>query len=455
MTLLIKNGTIVNANLTMEADVLCQNGKIVEIENNLNPELTSDKIVDASGCYLFPGGIDPHVHMHLPSIAGYSSDDFKSGSLAALYGGTTSIIDFVTPQKGQNLIDALEERVSEANDCLTDYSFHISPVDWHTGIEDEIQQCVEKGFRSFKVYMAYKDSIGLSDEVLFKIMKLVAKAGGMVTVHCEIGDEVDVLSNKLAEANKLSPEYHPQSRPNYIEANAVKRAIDIADRAFCPIYIVHVSCKESLKFIREAQKKGQVVYAETCPQYLILDETKYKGAFEETAKYVMSPPLRSKQDVDELWDALVDGTIQTVGTDHCPFTMSQKEFGINNFQKIPNGAGGVEHRLSLLFTYGVLQNKISLNQFVALTSANAADIFGLSTTKGKIEVGLDADIVIWNPNNEDVISTESHHQNCDINIYDGIKTLGLPEYVIMNGGIVIRRGFIHSDISQGKLLLRS
>lgn len=443
MGLLIKNGTIVNAESTQKADIFCNDGKIVEIEKNIRLNSTPDSTIDAAGCYIFPGGIDPHVHMHLPSPAGYSSDDFLIGSNAALHGGTTTIIDFVTPKKGQFLADAIALRKEEAQNCLSNYSFHVSPIEWRDSIEEEIINCINNiGLKSFKVYMAYKDSIGLNDDVLLKIMKAVGKAGGIVTAHCELGDDIEILRNKLASENKLSPKYHPLSRPAELEAKAVKKAIELAKKAECPLYIVHVSSKESLVYIEKAQKNGQKVLAETCPQYLLLDDAKYIGSFDQAAAYIMSPPLRKKEDSIALWEAIINGTIVTIGTDHCPFTLKQKRLGKYDFRKIPNGAGGVEHRLALLYTYGVLEGRITINHFVALTSTNAAKIFYMYPAKGVITVGSDADMVIWNPEIKNTISTVTHNQNSDLNIYEGIVTKGSPEFVIIDGNIIIEKGIM-------------
>ncbi|RLD45417.1 MAG: dihydropyrimidinase [Bacteroidetes bacterium] len=453
MTLLIQNGTVVNTDSNKIADVLCKDGKIIKIEKDLIPDSTPDKIIDASNCYVIPGGIDPHVHMHLPSPAGFSSDDFGSGSRAAIYGGTTTLIDFVTPKKGQALNDAISQRKSEAANCLTNYAFHVSPVEWRDSMEDEIRNCVNKeGFKSFKVYMAYKDSIGLNDDVLMKVMKAVSKAGGMVTVHCELGDDIEELRTQFASDNKLSPKYHSLSRPAELEAKAVKKAIELAKVANCPLYIVHVSTKASLKYISEAQENGQVVMAESCPQYLLLDDSKYNGVFNQVAPFVMSPPLRKPSDNAALWEAISNRTVLTVGTDHCPFTQEQKEMGKDDFRKIPNGAGGVEHRLALLFTYGVLGGRISMEQFVSITSTNASKIFGMFPAKGIIAEGSDADIVIWNPGKENTISVKTHHQNCDMNIYEGIKTKGTPEYVILDGKVVLEKNRLSQDIRKGSLL---
>jgi len=260
------------------------------------------------------------------------------------------------------------------------------------------------------------------------------------------------LRNGFARQNKLSPKYHPLSRPNEMEALAVKKVIELAHEADCPLYIVHVSTKESLQYIQEVQQKGQVVFAETCPQYLLLDDSKYKGEFRVVAPFVMSPPLRKNEDSEALWKALENGTIQTLGTDHCPFTLAQKEFGKTDFRKIPNGAGGVEHRLALLYTYGVLARKMSLEKFVELTATNAAKIFGLFPAKGIVAEGSDADVVVWDPKKEKTISVNMHHQNCDNNIYEGIKTLGTPKYVILNGKVVLEDGSLNKNISSGKML---
>ncbi|NOY49626.1 MAG: dihydropyrimidinase [Chlorobi bacterium] len=433
MKLLIKNGHIINEDESFQADILCEGGKITQISKHIDQQLIDCDFIDARGKYLLPGGIDPHVHFHLPTKAGFSSDDFLSGSKAALFSGTTSIIDFVTPKKGQKLPDALKERLIEAKSCRCNYSFHISPIEWRDSLKEEISYCINKGYRTFKVYMAYKDSIGLDDSSLKKVMKVVAAEGGTITVHCEMGDEIEALRNKFISENKTSVEYHPLSRPNDTESRAVKKALELAKEASCPIYIVHVSTKESLRYIKQAKKLGQEVYAETCPQYLLLNDTKYIGDFYDTAKYVMSPPLRKEDDNLALWEALGDGTIDTMGTDHCPFSQSQKNNGHNDFRKIPNGAGGVEHRLKLLYTYGVLTSKITINQFVALTSTNAARIFGMLPDKGIIKVGADADITIWNPEANSTISGKNHFSRCDLEIYEGYTVKGNADFTILGG----------------------
>jgi dihydropyrimidinase len=441
-TLLIKNGQILVGGVFSKTDILVNGEEIVKIEENIKSEC---KVLDAKGLFIIPGGIDPHVHMHLPSPAGFSSDDFYSGSKSALVGGTTTLIDFVTPKRGQTITNALKQRKQEAQNCLTDYKFHVSPVEWTIKTESDILQCIEsEGVRSFKAYMAYKNTIGLDNEDILKVMHVVGKAGGLVTVHAEMGDAIEVCRNNFAIEGKFSPEFHPKSRPAELEAIAVKKAIEMAAKANCPLYIVHVSTKKSVDYIRKAQLSGQKVFGETCMHYLLLDDSRYLGNFEQTAPFVLSPPLRKKEDQDALWQALADGTIQTVGTDHCPFTLEQKKFGVNDFRKIPNGAGSVEHRMSLLYTYGVFEKRISLERFIEVTSTNAAGIFGLSAKKGKIEVGADADLIIWNPEIESRITAGTHHMNCDIDIFDGFVTKGAPEYVIKSGEIAysIEKGFM-------------
>jgi dihydropyrimidinase len=455
MKILIKNGTIVTSKESINSDIYISEGKIVQLRESLQIIEPVDKTIDASGKLIFPGGIDPHVHLNLPTPAGFSADDFETGSKAALAGGTTTLLDFVTPKKGQSLIDAFIDRKTEANNSYCDYSFHVSPIEWNKNTEQEIKDCIESGITSFKVYMAYKDSIGLNDDDIFRVMHTVSNAGGIVTLHCELGDEIEELRNEQAQKGNLSPEFHPKSRPNYTESDAVQMAIEMAKMTNCPIYIVHTSTADSIRYIQEAQKAGHKVYSETCPQYLVLDDSKYIGDFNETCKYVMSPPLRESKDINALWNALNKNIVQTVGTDHCPFNLKQKQQGISNFRKIPNGAGGVEHRMSLLYTFGVLQNRITYNQFVDITSTQAAKIFGLYPQKGEIAIGSDADLLIWNPKTENTISVNNHHQNCDLEVYEGFRTIGAPEIVIKNGKIAFSDNSLNENLNKGDFLKRT
>lgn len=453
MKILIKNGLIAGTNSDIQSDIFIENGKITIIGQSLISRDMPDRIIDAAGKYIFPGGIDPHVHLQLPTPAGFSSDDFYSGSRAALFGGTTAIIDFVTPQRGQSLVKALKLRQKEAESALIDFSFHVSPVDFHQNIENEIRECVRQGITSFKIYLAYKNTIGLEDEDILKVLKTVGKLGGIVTAHCEMGDEIEKLQNIFTENGQTSPFYHALSRPDVAEADAVQKLIGLAAVADCPVYVVHVSAARSLDYINKAQQNGQPVFAETCPHYLLLDDSKYVSAFEETAPFVISPPLRKKEDQKALWEAISEGIIQTVGTDHCPFNLAQKAAGKNDFRKIPNGAGGVEHRMTLLFTYGVLEKRISLSKFVEITSTNAARIFGIFPDRGQIAVGADADLVIWNPATENVISTKNHHQNCDSEIFEGFSTVDSPEIILRRGEVILENGVILNN-SAGDFLKR-
>jgi dihydropyrimidinase len=453
MKTLIKNGTIVTSSDTFRSDICISDGIITRIETEI--EATgSDRVIDADGKFVLPGGVDPHVHMHLPSPAGFSSDSFVTGSIAALYGGTTTFIDFVTPRRGQGLIEALELRIREAEESLIDYSLHATPVEWNQETHNAIQECIKEGINSFKLYMAYRNSIGLSDDDIQNVMKVVGDLGGMVAIHCESGDEIEILRNKLWSQRHMGPLSHAQSRPANLEAMAVKKALDIAITTGCALYIVHLSSSQSLTFLEKVVSSGQRIFSETCPQYLLLEDEVYKSDFDEAAPYIISPPLRTKFDNDALWLALNEGLVNTVGTDHCPFTLSQKRTGLDDFRKIPNGAGGIEHRLALLYTYGVLGGRISFNRMVELFSTNPARIFGLYPQKGTLVKGSDADIVIWNPKPENIISAKNHHQNCDLNIYEGFKTVGNADYVISRGRIIIDGGrFINPD-TRGKFLRR-
>jgi len=454
MKILVKNGTIITSATSIVTDILIKDSTIISV-GRCKSESDVDRVIDAGGMYILPGGVDPHVHMHLPGPAGYSSDDFASGSRAALYGGTTTLFDFVTPARGESLTEALDRRREEAENSLTDFSFHVSPVEWRKTTGDEIRECISRGVTSFKVYMAYKRTIGLDDEDILKVMQTVGHEGGIVTVHCETGDEIESRQNKYYSEGYADPWYHLLSRPPETESDAVARAISLAARASCPLYIVHVSAGESLRHIRKAQAAGQKVFAETCPQYLLFNDSKYHGDFYNTVPYVMSPPLRSEKDREALWEAVADGTVSTVGTDHCPFNLAQKETGLSDFRKIPGGAGGVEHRLALLFTYGVLENRITVNRLVELCSANPAKIFGVFPKKGDVSAGADADIVIWNPGYNSIISVETHHQNCDINIYGGVPVKGKADRVIAGGKVIIENGVMRDHAAAGKYLFRT
>jgi dihydropyrimidinase len=453
MITLIKNGTLVNSDSTENTNILIEGKTISQTGKDLSEE-SANRVIDATGCMILPGGVDPHVHMHLPAGKGFSADDFYSGGRAALYGGTTTLLDFVTPHRGESLTRALEERKKEAGNSPVDFSFHVSPVEWRETTDSEIKECRGLGITSFKIYMAYKSTIGLDDTDIRKVLNIVAETGGMVTVHCELGDEIEKLRTTFCNEGKTTPLYHALSRPAELEAGAVERIINMAARAQCPLYIVHVSSAKSLDHIRRAQSTGQKVFAETCPQYLLLDDSVYNGNFNDSAPYVISPPLRNREDNDALWRALADNTISTIGTDHCPFNRSDRLPGKDDFRKIPNGAGGVEHRLQLLYTYGVTGGKITINRLVELFSTAPAKLFGLYPQKGTIAPGSDADMVIWDPSSESKISALTHHQNCDSNIYEGTVIKGTARYVISGGRIAVNNGIMTDELKTGCFIPR-
>lgn len=450
MKLLIKNARLVQPDASQWADVLLADGKIAEVAASI--AANDAEVIDAAHMLLFPGGIDPHVHLHLPVAAGFSADDFQTGSRAALAGGTTTLIDFVTPARAQSLVKALELRLAEAENCHCDYSFHISPVDWHPTLPDEIRECVTMGFPSFKVYMAYLQTIGVEEDTLMRIMKAVAKAGGLMAVHCETGRELDELRNSFAEQGFNSPLFHPRSRPAYTESNAVKTLIDLVAKTNCPVYIVHVSTADSLRHIQKAQQAGMPVFAETCPHYLLFSEKQYEGEFDQAAPFVMSPPLRPEHHIEALWQAIADRTIQSIGTDHCPFQMSQKREGRHDFRLIPNGVGGIEERMLLLYHFGVNSGRISIERFVELTSSSAASIFSLNN-KGRIVAGADADLVLWDPQRKKTISAARHSSQCDHSIYEGISVTGSPAIVIKRGKVVLNDDMFLPDV-KGNCLFR-
>ena len=454
--ILITNGTIILQDKSVNADILISSSKISKIEQNIKINTSETILINAKNKLVIPGGIDPHVHFDLSTPLGNSSDSFETGSRAALFGGTTSIIDFVTPMQGQSLIEALNDRKQIAKNCLIDYGFHMSITSWNNNTAKEMRQCVEnEGINSFKTYLAYQDSIGISISQLSKVMEVAKNLGAIVNIHCEDDTMINNARLSLLKENKTSARYHPKSRPATAESQAVKSVIELAEKIKTKIYIVHVSAKESIKLIENSQKSNNFVYAETCPQYLLLDESFYNLKDYEGAKYVMSPPLRHISHQKVLWNGISNGIVATIATDHCPFYFNgQKSKGFNDFTKIPNGVGGVEHRLSLIYTFGVKERLISNKKFVELCSENAAKIFGIFPQKGAINVGSDADIVVWDSEKENTISSKTHHQNCDYDVYENFKTQGSAEYVIVNGKIAIKSGKLVNEKLQGNYIYR-
>jgi len=434
-TILIKNGLIIDSRKSYFSDIYIENNIIKKIESNL--QIEANQIIDAKNKYVFAGAIDPHVHFNLSTFVGNTADDFISGSKAALYGGTTSVIDFVSPTKGESLITALENRKKEAEISLCNVYLHVTPSWWGEKTKNEIEICIKEfGIKSFKVYTAYKNGIGIDDSIILNVMQTVAQNNGIVTLHCENDELIEFHRKRLLLEGKFEPKYHPISRPIDAEVDAISRAIIYSKNTDCQIYIVHVSSKNGIELIEKAQKEGVKIFAETCPHYLLLEDSVFENKFEIAAKYVLSPPIRKKEDNESLWKAINSGVIQTIGTDHCSFNITgQKDFGINDFTKIVNGAGGVEHRLEMIYTYGVLENKISINKMIETCCENPAKIFNIKN-KGFIKENFDADIIIWNPDFEKIISTSNQKQKCDNNIYEDFKTKGKAEIVILNGKII-------------------
>lgn len=457
-SLLIRNGHVITAGDSFEGDILVVDGKIRMLGKHLDVFEPGARVIDASGLYVLPGGIDPHVHMELDVGGGLvSADDFETGTRAAIAGGTTSIIDFVTPGLGQTLIEALQERKEAAKKSCCDYGLHMSITSWNDRTAEEMRQCVEQeGINSFKVYMAYKETIGLDDAHILEVMDTAAKLGARVAVHCENGDIVSYLQKKFIAEGKTAPKYHPMSRPPEVELEAVQRALMMAKVTGCPIYIVHLSTIRALKRVTEAVKAGIDVKVETCPHYLELDKHEYKRIGFEGAAYVMSPPLRSSSDSFSLWHALGDERIHVVATDHCSFNMTDREErGRHDFTRIPNGVAGVEHRMALIYSYGVLEEKMTLNQWVAVTSTAPARIFGLYPRKGTISQGADADLLLWDPGAKGTISARTHHHNCDTSIYESFDVNGEPYMVIINGKIAYHDGEFKIEKGAGHYLFRA
>ncbi len=436
-SILLKNAQIINSEAVTEADIRICDSRIERIDRNIaaNP---ADHVIDLGGKWVIPGGIDPHVHLALPTPAGPSADDFYTGSKAALAGGTTYLIDFVTPLKNQSLITALEHRLAEASNCLTGLSFHMGITSWNPDTAREMQLCVtEHGIRSFKAYLAYQESIGISTAALKHVMETAAALGAVVAIHCENGHQISLNQQALKAEGKLSPRYHALSRPVALEVEAIETVIRLCEITGCKTYIVHVSSGKGVDLIRNAQQKGLPVFAETCPHYLVFDEEVYELPDREMLPFIFSPPVRSRNDRDQLWEGIMDNTLSVFSTDHCPFNIyRQKDIGLQDFTQIPNGTGSIENRLSLLFTYGVLTKRITPNQWVSLISHQAACIFGMEDTKGSISEGKQADLVVWNPNHRRIVQASTQMQQCDHTIYEGRALHGWPEMVIHKGVIV-------------------
>lgn len=456
MKILIKNGEIITATDHYTADLYIENGTIQVIGKDLHKSYTADKTIDASGLYVMPGGIDAHTHLDMPFMGTKSSDDFETGTAAALVGGTTSIIDFAIQTQGQTMFDAFNQWMERAQGkAVGDYAFHMAVTDFNDKTLPEVEKLMAKGVTSFKTFTAYKGALMLDDRMLFGLMQEVRKRGGIVTVHAENGDMIDDLVKAALAQGNTAPRYHYLTRPAIAEAEAGSRVMDLAHQSDCPLYIVHTTCDEAMERIKRNYLRHQRVYVETCTQYLLLDDSLYEKDGFEGAKWVMSPPLRKKKDQDALWQDLAAGHVHTVATDHCPFNFNgQKDKGKEAFTKIPNGAPGIQHRLELLHTHGVLKNRISLNRFVEITSTAPAKIFGLFPQKGTIAVGSDADVVLFDPKAESVISAKTHKQRVDYSAYEGWKIKGQAATVIKGGRVVYENSKLDVTPGEGRYLAR-
>jgi dihydropyrimidinase len=453
-SLLIRNGTIVTATDHYRADVLIRGETVTAIGARLDER--ADRTIDADGCYLFPGGIDAHTHMELPFMGTFASDTFHSGTLAGLHGGTTTIVDFAIQTRGESLESAIREWHRKADGhAVGDYAFHCAVTDFNEETRKEIPRVIhEHGINSFKTFMAYKGALMVDDRQMFELMKELVQHGGIITTHAENGDMVDHLVQKFLTEGKTEPRYHVLSRPPICEAEASGRVIDLAWQAECPLYIVHMTCEEALARVKAATARNQKVHVETCVQYLLLDDSLYFQEGFEGAKVVMSPPLRKPKDQQALWAAINQNLVHHVATDHCPFCLEQKQMGIDNFAKIPNGAPGIEHRLELMYSEGVDQGRISLNKFVEVTSTTAAKIFGLFPRKGTIAVGSDADIIVFDPARQHTISADTHHMQVDYSAYEGWQVQGKCRQTILRGTIAVDDGVNCVEEGFGRYLAR-
>ncbi|MCF6287663.1 MAG: dihydropyrimidinase [Proteobacteria bacterium] len=455
MIVIIKNGTIITDSQRMQADVYCDDGVIKAIGQNLNVP-NNAQVIDASGQYVMPGGIDPHTHMQLPFMGTVASEDFYTGTAAGLAGGTTMIIDFVIPTPGQNLMEAYHIWKGWAEKSCSSYSFHVAITWWDESVKQDMQTLVEdEGVNSFKHFMAYKNAIMADDELLYNSFTRSLELGAMPTCHAENGEMVFQLQKKLLAQGVTGPEGHPLSRPPAAEAEAANRAIKMADVIGVPVYLVHVSTADALHEITQARSNGQRVYGECLAGHLLIDDSVYQDTdFKTAAAHVMSPPFRSPEHQTALWKGLQSGNLQTTATDHCCFCADQKAAGKDDFTLIPNGTAGVEDRMAVLWEHGVNSGKLTPEEFVEVTATNAAKIFNIYPRKGSIQVGADADIVVWDPEATKTISAKTHHQNIDFNIFEGMQVKGLPSHTISMGVVKYANGELMAEKGSGTYIKR-
>ncbi len=451
MSLVIRGGTVLTADRSYRADVRVEGEKIVEIGENLK----GDSTLDASECYVMPGGIDPHTHLEMPFMGTTTAENFESGTKAALSGGTTMVVDFCIPDRNQPLMEAFADWDRRSKSAVADYSYHMCITYWNDQAHADMAKVVKAGVTTFKHFMAYKGSLMVNDDEMFASFSRCAELGAMPLVHAENGDLVAALQRLYLAKGITGPEGHALSRPPDVEGEAANRAIMLADQAGVPLYIVHTSCIQAHEAIRRARALGKRVYGEPLIQHLVLDESEYFNKdWKHAARRVMSPPFRDKSHQDDLWNGLRAGSLQVVATDHCSFFTEQKEMGRNDFTKIPNGTGGLEDRMPVLWTYGVETGRLTPNEFVAVTSTNIARILNMYPRKGAIIPGADADIAVWDPKANKTISAKSQLSVIDYNVFEGVKVTGLPRYTLSRGEVVFRDGSVQAEIGRGKFIKR-
>ncbi len=453
MSTLIKNGRVITADQDYIADIYVEKNTITTIGASLT--MHADNTINANGKYVIPGGVDVHTHMDMPFGGTTSSDDFETGTRAAAFGGTTCLIDFAIQSKGTRMRDALDVWWKKGEKATVDFGLHMIITDLPEAHLEDMNEMVREGVASFKLFMAYPNVLMVDDATIFRAMRQTGNNGALVCMHAENGGVIDLLVQKALAEGKTAPIYHALTRPTTAESEAVNRAIALAQMAGTPVYIVHLSSADALEKVSEARDKGVPVFAETCPQYLLLSIEDLNRPNFEGAKYIFTPPLREKWHQDKLWEGLKKNTLQVVSTDHCPFCFKeQKELGRDNFAKIPNGGPGVENRLQLIHHYGVNHKRISLNRWVEIVSTAPAKMFGLFPRKGTIAVGSDADIVVWDPNKELTVSAKSHHMRVDYSMFEGFKVKGDAETVLSRGETVVDRGQWLGKAGRGSFIKR-
>jgi dihydropyrimidinase len=455
MTVLIQGGTVVNADHTFRADVLCESGVVAAVGEGLEAP-SGATVVDAGGQYVMPGGIDPHTHMQLPFMGTVTTEDFNPGTAAGVAGGTTMIIDFAIPNPQQNVMEAYQQWREWAEKAVADYSFHVAITWWDESVHADMGTLVrEHGVNSFKHFMAYKGAIMADDEILVNSFSRALELGAIPTVHAENGELVFRLQQQLFDKGITGPEGHPLSRPPEVEGEAANRAIRIAEVLNVPVYVVHNSCIQSLEAITRARNEGQRVFGEVLAGHLLIDDSVYRDKdVEVAAAHVMSPPFRSSEHQAALWRGLQSGNLQTTATDHCCFCADQKAMGKDDFRLIPNGTAGVENRLEVLWDQGVNSGRLTMNEFVRVTSTNAAQIFNIYPRKGSVSVGADADIVVWDPAATKTISAKTHQQKVDYNVFEGMTVTGCASHTISQGKVVFADGKLDVERGAGRYVDR-